>query len=366
MCLIVTEVPFRDDACGLSPSKTSPKLPHLSTPSTMKSQSILALTALASAGFAFGQATTTPVGYTTQTLPANTLSLVGFNVLPAAIAVGTITNVTGGSTVITDTAINFDTTLTAGSMYTIEINDGPGSIDGAVQEFVTWSGNTITVPAMTGVAIGDKYKIRPVANLQDVFPVGFLTGAALASSADKVWVPNGSGGYTKYWYRITIAPTGWRTTTTGLNDTGAVSSPVPLPYIDGILIEKKGTAKDFVQTGELKTTPTSAVAVVGLNPLSVVPPAGLTLFTSGLDTQISGAALASSADKIWVPNGLGGYTKYWYRITIAPTGWRTTTTGLNDTGAVASDVTLPSGIMIERKNSAKVINMQVPAGYSGL
>lgn len=327
-----------------------------------------ALLAAAACGMASAAETayTTPVGYTTQTLPANTLSLVGFNVLPSPVVVGTLTDVTGGSTVLTDTASNFTTILTAGTMYTIEINDGPGTIDGTVQEFTTWSGNTITVPAMPGVAIGDKYKIRPVKTLQELFPAGFLTGAALASSADKVWVPNGSGGYNKYWYRITISPTGWRTTTTGLNDTGAVSGSVPLPYIDGILIEKKGTATDFVQSGEIKTTPSSTVAIVGLNPISVVPPAGLTLFTSGLDTQISGAALASGADKIWVPNGSGGYTKYWYRITISPTGWRTTTTGLNDTGAVASDVPLTSGIMIERKNSAKTILMNVPSSYSGL
>jgi hypothetical protein len=334
----------------------------------MKTQFTFAiLAAVAACGLANAQtAYTTPVGYTTQTLPANKTTPVGFNVLSPTLVSGVLTGVTNANTTLTDTAVDFSSALTAGKTYTIDIKDGPGTIDGAVQDFITWSGSSITVPAMAGVAVGDKYVIRAVPTLQETFPVGFLTGATSAANADKVWVPNGSGGYNKYYYRITIAPTGWRKTTTGSNDTGAAPANIPLVYVDGILIEKKGTAKSLVLTGEVKTTGSNNVLATGLNPMSIVAPAGLTLQTSGLQGDIASATSATNADKVWVPNGTGGYTKYYHRITIAPTGWRTTTTGSNDTGAAPLNLPLEGAVIIERKGVAKVISMDVPSSYSNL
>jgi hypothetical protein len=247
----------------------------------------------------------------------------------------------------------------------IEITSGTAA--GTVQDFITWNDTTITLPAaIPGVVIGDTYNIRVVPTLQETFPSGFLASASSALNADKVWVPNGSGGYTKYYNRITVPPIGWRITTTGSNDTGAAPANIPLLYADGILIEKKGVTKDFVQTGEVKTTGSNNLVVTGLNPISIVSPVGLTLQTSGLQGDIASASSALNADKVWVPNGSGGYTKYYHRITVPPIGWRITTTGANDTGAAPVSVPLTSGVLIERKGSAKVISVDVPSAYSDL
>ena len=333
----------------------------------MKPYTYAFLAAAAACGMAYSADTayTTPVGYTTQALAANTFNLVGFNVLTPTVAAGDLTGVSGAT--LSDSGVDFTTLLTAGKTYVLDIKDGPGTADGTVQEFVTWSGSDITLPsAVAGVAVGDKYSIRQAPTLQATFPVGFLAGSVSATNADKVWVPNGSGGYTKYWYKITLPPIGWHTTGTGLDDTGVVTADVPLIYIDGIFVEKKGVAKDLVLSGEVKTTGSNVLVNTGFNPVGITPPVGLTLFTSGLQGDIAGSVSATNADKVWVPNGLGGYTKYWYKITLPPIGWHTTTTGLDDTGVVATDVTLTPAIFIERKGASKVVTMDVPSSYSSL
>jgi hypothetical protein len=305
---------------------------------------------------------TTPVGYTTQTLSANTTTLVGFNVLNPVVASGSLTSVSGAT--LSDTTVNFTNSLTANKTYILEITTGTAA--GTVQEFVTWSNNSITLPAaVTGAAVGNLYAVRIAPTLQGTFPVGFLAGSALATTADKVWVPTAPGTYVKYWYKTT-APAGWCTTTTGANNTGTVTADVPLISIDGIIIEKKATAKDLVLTGEVKKTGSNILLGQGYNLISINPPSGLTLFTAGLDGDIQGSALATTADAVWVPAGGGAYTKYWYKST-SPVGWRKTTTGSNDAGAVTSDVTLPPSVLIQRKSAtAKVITLNVPTSYSDL
>lgn len=320
------------------------------------------LAAFAACGMAFGQtAYTTPVGYTTQTLAANSFNLVGFNVLKPTLSAGVLTAVSGAD--ITDTNVDFTAVLPVGKMCVVEITSGTAA--GTVQEFNSWNGSTITLPsAVAGVAVGDKYAVRVVATLQETFPVGFLAGSVIPGSADKVWVSTGPGSYAKYWYK-TNAPVGWRTTTTGTNDTGAVLNDVPIVDIDGIIVQKLGVAKDLVISGEVKKTGSNVLLGSGYNLIAINPPVGLTLFTAGLQGDIAGSVIPGSADIVWVPAGGGAYNKYWYK-TNAPIGWRTTTTGTNDTGAVVSDVSLTPSIFIQRKGAAKIITLDVPSTYSNL
>ena len=323
---------------------------------------LLAAAAVCSWANAQSTAYTAPVGYTTQTLAANSFNLVGINLLTPVAARGTLTNV--ASATLTDSTADYSTALTAGKTYILEVTSGTAA--GTVQEFVSWSGSTLTLPAaVAGLAAGDAYTVRAAATLQEVFPVGFLAGSGLATNADKVWVPTGAGTYTKYWYKTT-SPVGWHTTTTGQNNTGAAPSSVPLVYIDGILIEKKGTAKDLVMTGEVKTTGSNALVAQGFNLISINPPSGSTLTNSGLVGDIAGSGLPTNADIVWVPAGNGTYTGYWYKSTN-PAGWCTTTTGSNNAGAVTTDVALTPGVFIQRKSATpKVITLDVPSSYSSL
>lgn len=323
---------------------------------------ILAAAALTSVSRAQTAAYTNPVGYTTQTLVANRQNLVGINVMTPVIASGSLTAVSGAT--LSDTNTNFTQAITAGKTAVLEITNGTAA--GTVQDFVTWNGNSISLPGpVAGAAVGNTYRIRLAPTLQEIFPVGTLTGSLSASTADKVWIPTGAGTYTRYWYK-TGTSAGWRTTTTGSNDTGAVTGDVSLLYIDGIIVEKKGTSKDLVLSGEVKTKGSNVLLAQGQNLISIIPPTGSTLFTSGLQGDIAGSATASTADIVWVPNGANSYVKYWYKST-SPAGWCTTTTGTNNSGAVSTDVSLPPSIFIQRRSATpKVVTMDVPAAYSSL
>jgi hypothetical protein len=331
----------------------------------MKSRFALTiLAAIALTGISPAQTTahTKPVGYTTQTLAANRQNWVGINLMTPVIASGSFTAVSGAT--FSDADTDFTQAITAGKTAVLEITSGTAA--GTVQDFVSWSGNSITLPAVvSGAAIGDTYKIRLAPTLQEIFPVGTLTGSLSASTADKVWIPTGAGTYTRYWYK-TGTSAGWRTTTNGTNDTGAVTGDVSLLYIDGIIVEKKGTAKDLVLSGEVKTTGSNVLLTQGQNLISIVPPTGATLFTSGLQGDIAGSGSASTADIVWVPTGANSYIKYWYKST-SPAAWCTTSTGTNNTGAVANDVPLPPSVFIQRRSATpKVVSMDVPAAYSSL
>jgi len=319
--------------------------------------------AILACSIAHGQTTayTNPVGYTTQTLAANSFSLVGFNVLPSTVIASKVTNLSGSD--VLDSTIDFSTVLPAGKMCVLEITSGAAA--GTVQEFNAWNSTAIHLALpITGLLANDNYSVRVCVTLQELFSVGFLAGSSFATTADKVWVPAGAGVYTKYWYKTT-SPIGWHTTTTGSNDGGVVNVDIPLVHIDGILVEKKGTVKDLVMSGEVKKTGSNVYLETGINLVSINPPSGLTLYTAGLQGDIAGSSFASTADVVWVPAGSGTYTKYWYKTT-SPVGWHTTSTGSNDLGLISSDVSLPPSIFIQRKGANKIVTLDVPAGYSGL
>jgi len=145
-----------------------------------------------------------------------------------------------------------------------------------------------------------------------------------------------------------------------------------LLYTDAVLIQTTSSPiTPLVLTGEVKTTPSSALVVPGLNLISTVPPTGLTLFTSGLDGQltISGNLNANAADKVWVPQGNGTYVRYFIKGGATNPGWHTTTNGssIGETLAITTDVPLPAGTFIQRiTNSSKVIKFNVPTTYSNL
>jgi len=332
-------------------------------------------------GLASAQTTayTTPVGYTSQTLTANSYSLLGLNVLTPTLVQGTITSVAfagtapNDTTVVTVTGGNFTSVLPAGRTCIFESLSAPQA--GTVQDFTTWNATTLTLPGtLTGLT--GSYRVRVAPTLEEVFGLGtvaadsVLIGASLgATNADKVWIPDGLGGYTKYYIKTNSPVPGPGNTRQYYNAVTNVYSPnVPLVYVDGVLVEKKGTANTLVISGEVKTTGSNTVVVLGFNPIGVTPPVGLTLFTSGLQADIASAGLGpTNADIVWIPTGPGTYNKYWVK-TGAGAGWHTTVTGTTDAG-VAVDVPMTPGIFIQRKSAVgtpKLITMDVPTGYSTL
>lgn len=335
----------------------------------------LALAAV-TCGLAGAQATTaytTPVGYTTQVLKPSIFNNVGLNVLKPTIAAGPITAISVDGLTLTNAAATLIAALPVGKMCTIEITSGAAI--GSVREFSSWTDTTVTISApIAGLALTDMYIIRGSLTLQEAFPVGLLTGAALTPpNADIVWVPDGLGGFTRYWYKTsaTQGAIGWWTTVDGLTRGVQVTADVPLFYTDGILVQRKaGVDKDLVISGEVKKTGSSPFILSGFNAISINPPVGLTLFTGGFfPNNFAGAALTPpNADILWVPDGLGGFTRYWYKTsaTQGAIGWWTTPDGLVRGSQVTTDIPLPPNCKIQRKGAAKFMSLAVPSSYSNL
>jgi hypothetical protein len=334
--------------------------------------SLTALAAFVATGSLFAQtpAFSKPSGYISQTLVANRINVVGVPLLKPTLATGVITAVNGAN--VSASATDFSAVLTAGKMIILEVLSGTAA--GVVQEFNTWSGTSISLPAaIPGLAIGDQFSVRAAHTLQELFPSGTLrTGNLNAAAADKVWVPIGGGQYTRYFVKINTNA-GWHTTSNGtvIDQINAITADIPVIYTDGLLVQTgSNPITPLVFTGEVKKTPSSALAQTGqLNLISIIPPVGLTLFTSGLQSQLATGNLnATAADKLWVPQPDGSFKRYFVKIN-SNAGWHTTSNGtvIDQIPAITVDVPLPQGAYIQRVAAGnKVFTFNVPASYSSL
>lgn len=322
--------------------------------------------ALTSAGQAQTTVSTTPVGYTTQSLIKGA-NLVGITLHNPTLSTGTFSAVSG----TTLTAPNLSLSPTAGRTYILEITSG--TLAGVIQEIpaASISGTTITTSqnlASLGLAVGNSYKLRLAPTLEEIFTTtplnngGTLHAALNATSADVVSIPNGAGGYDRYYLRSGATPA-FRNVASNL-----ASPNVPVIYVDGLTIDKKTTtAAALTATGELKTTGSNTVIVKGINPVGIVAPVGLNLFNAGLEDDLFAALSATSADIVWVQQPNLSYRKF-FRRSGAGGGWRDlANASVTLTQAQAEAVTLSSAIMIERKGASAVnLDLNVPSAYSNL
>jgi hypothetical protein len=329
---------------------------------------LYSILAAAACGMAFGQTTayTNPVGYTTQTLSANSINLVGLTLQTSTLASGNFETIT--ATTLTDTGVTY--APVANRTYVLEIITSPATpaLVGSIFEIpaANISGSVITVttvPATDLVALGltstATYNLRLAPNLEEIFrtdSTSMLTRGLSATNADVVWVPTGTVGvYNKYFVHSS-------TSAFRVSGTTTPAPNIPVIYADGLLVQKKATATDLTISGEVKKVGTNSVLTAGINPVSVVSPAGLTLTTAGFDTStgwVKGLS-ATNADIVWVPNGVGTYAKYYFHSSTSL--WRNMATNT----AIGADVDLPSGVWVQKKTGTLTLKLKVPTGYSSL
>ena len=151
------------------------------------------------------QAFTNPSGYVTHTLKAGQFNLIGLTLHEPIAVSGAFETVSG--TTLTDDDVDFDSVLTDGTTYVLEITSG--ALEGTIQE-VLWSSGAATNNIVTsddlgsdGLAAADTYQIRESASLFSIFGEdnsAGLTEAIGIGSADVVWLVNGSGSFDRYYY----------------------------------------------------------------------------------------------------------------------------------------------------------------------
>ena len=325
------------------------------------------LAAAAVCGLANAQtAYTTPVGYTTQTLTANSYNLVGLTLHNSPVATGKFESVT--STTATDNDVTY--APVAGRTYVMEIVESPAAptLVGSIFEIpaANISNSTITVttvPATNLVTLGltstATYNLRLAPTLEEIFrtdSTSMLTRGLSATNADVVWVPTATVGvYDKYFIHSSSSAFRRAGTTTPAPN-------IPVIYADGLLIQKRATATTLIQTGEIKKVGTNNVLTAGTNPISVVAPEGLTLVTAGFETSTGWAKGLSvtNADIVWVPSGPSTFNRYYFHSGTSL--WRNAATNI----AIAADVSLPSCIYVQKKTGTLSLKLKVPTSYTNL
>lgn len=141
---------------------------------------------------------------------------------------------------------------------------------------------------------------------------------------------------------------------------------IPIVYADGILIQRRAsTDLNVVLSGEIKKVSTSLLLLGGgqFNYVGGVYPVGSTLGNSGLSTALMGNNQfdPEQADIVYVPNGLGGYDRYFYSTAAGSVGW------FNASNYSAGDsVSLKSGLIILRRGATVSVTIAPPSTYSSL
>lgn len=330
----------------------------------MKPKSILtALTAaLLAPGALFAQttATTTPVGYVTQTVRPNIANLIGVNLHNATVASGVIDAST--STSVTDNQVNFTTLLTAGKSYILELNGAPDN--GVIEEVVTWNGSTLSTTTNLTSQITNgttTYKLREAATLGGIFGANNTFGLTPSSdgdttACDTILVLNAAGdafvtcfyyddGSTQAWYDL---------------DFNEVTN-LPLIYADSMYVSRvAGVDKDIVISGEVKTSKTNLYLGAGNNFVGSVYPAGSTFGNSGLSASLSPSTDGdtAAADTVLLPQADGSYLTCFYYDDGSTQAWYDL--DFND----LSNVSLTPGVVIQNKGDAKNAIVTPPTSYN--
>ena len=308
---------------------------------------------------------TKPVGYVTHTLKAGQFNLIGLTLHEPVIISGAFETV--ATTTLTDDDVTFDTRLTTGKTYILEIKDAENaSLNGAVQQVTSWSGNTLTTPddlGTDGLVDGDSYQLRASVTIADIFGTNNEAGLAATSNysineADVVYIPNGNG-FDRVFYSSAASDSGWYTSDF------TPAADIPIPYMDAVLVFRRGGVADldFVVLGSVKLTVTSLALKGGdFNYISTVFPVGSTLGNSGLQDSLKATSEKNPdlADLVYMPDGSGGFNAYYYSNAEGDLDWYSLE------GEKASSVPMQSGIIIYRRDEAMNAAITPPASYSDL
>lgn len=322
--------------------------------------------ALLAPGALFAQTTakTGPVGYETIALEAG-FNYIGLRLHQPTLAAGALDAVSSGS--VTDNDVNIGALVSSGKTYIVEVKTTSPADSGAVAEVLgsAISGGTITTSnnlVAVGAAVGNNYIVRESDTLASVFgatnSAGLAPGYFSTAGADLVYVPDGLGGLTAYYYDGD--QTSWALAS---DSSTVVGANIPLVYLDGLVVFAN-SALNLVVDGEVKKSNVIQVAKTDFNYLSTVFPAGATLssaFDGALATIHPGYFSTAGADVIYVPSAGQNLTGYYYDGDQA--SWALAS---DSTTVTASSISLPSGIIYFNAGADINVKNSAPSYYSTL
>jgi hypothetical protein len=360
-----------------------PAKPHINAPAMNPSQictrSIAALMACSllavAAPSAFAQtpttATTDPVGFITLNIAGtggaggNKVSFKGLGLTQPVVYQGSAETVNVGTKSFTDNEATWTDNQFNGTngAYFLEIVRPTGQATAAPGEGQTYdiattvaSARTVTTVQSLDPAIvnGAVFKIRKHWTIGSVFGPNNEAGLGGGdiTSADQILIYNGIGYDTYYFYDDGVDKV-W------LDGNGALAVNKTIYPDDGLVIKRaQSAAVNVVLMGAVKTGQTSFPIQAGLNIVSNIYAAPMTLGSSGLYTGNAATGVAggdiTSADQVLIFNGTGYNTYYFYDDGVDQV-W------LDGNGAVATNVAIPVGTsFIVKRKGATGFNWKAP------
>jgi hypothetical protein len=158
---------------------------------SLKAAAAFGLSALVVSSAA-AQTASKPVGYETVAINQQ-FNTFGLRLLGAP-------NVTSTVGAVSGTTVTLDAAPSADGTYIVEVNDN--ALAGAVVTGTSTGADVVLSEDLSaGLAVGDSITLRATQTMASVFGTdSTLTGAASEGAADLVSVPDGSGGFSTYWY----------------------------------------------------------------------------------------------------------------------------------------------------------------------
>jgi len=328
-----------------------------------------------------------PAGFITLTIagtngspPGTTskLSYLGLGMTQFVVKPGRVTSAVTNELVDANAAWATDQFNGANGPHFIEITSG--SFAGTIDDIVKTVGSTKKIYTANNLVslglpniVNQTYRIRKHWTIAGVFGAANaagLAGGAGAASADNILVPDGSGGFTTFFYKnVNIPPgsgIGWRK-----SDNLTLDASVTKLYIDqSVLVRRKQASSIALKlVGSVKFGQTIVPVETSNNFVGNVYPASVTLSNSGLytassTTGVAPGAGAASADTVLIDTPSGLQTFFFKNVNIPPgsgTGWRRSDDLVTDRGSTL--IPLGAGFIIQRKSPRPAFDWKSPQPF---
>jgi hypothetical protein len=293
----------------------------------MKKTNLLAiLTLAATPSFLHAQTTaySDVVGYETKSLPANTYSSVGINLINPDLLVSSVTSANSNSISISESS-NVGSLLSATQPYYVEVKSGAS--EGArldIDEAATIAApngsividsaslnNTDPLSAIIGSLTGVSLALRKHVTLEDVGnSITGLTAGASGTGDEILLLDPLSGGFQVYLRR---SSTTWR------DANNATVNTLPIAPGIGIIVNKRAVAGSILSSGAVRNNNFSLNTVAGFQLVTLGYPLDRSPSDIGADNVANGWASGVDGDSFMLLNSAGGFDKYLFRTS---TSWR--------------------------------------------
>ena len=286
--------------------------------------SILGLSAIVN----FSNAQTTSfsdvVGYETVSLPANTYTSVGINLLNPDLLVSSVNSVAGSSLAVVG-ASNVGTLLVAGEPYYVEVKSGASegarldvdevatiaAANGSIVIDAASANNTDPLASISGNLSGATVALRRHFTLTDVGnSMTGLTSGASGIGDEILLLDAATGGFQVYLRRTSSS---WR------DANNATVNSLAIPPGTGIIVNKRAAPGSITTSGSVRANNFAWNTVQGYQLVTLGYPVDRSPADIGADNTANGWTSGVAGDSFLLLNSGGGFDKYLFRTS---TSWR--------------------------------------------